>query len=164
MEVKEWLGENNTLGQDIWYNKYRHENESLDECSMINSNMYYNLLKAIGNYTRIIFVGDALQLPPIGMGNIFLDILKNDTFRTYKLTEPMRQAKDSGILSDANQIRVGINPLEKPEPSIKHGKLFDMFYKFRGDKEQLHKLAIKMYMQAKTVEYIGCLSVEMIWH
>ena len=31
MEVKEWLGENNTLGQDIWYNKYRHENESLDE-------------------------------------------------------------------------------------------------------------------------------------
>ena len=120
----------------------------VDECSMINSNMYYNLLKAIGNYTRIIFVGDALQLPPIGMGNIFLDILKNDTFRTYKLTEPMRQAKDSGILSDANQIRVGINPLEKPEPSIKHGKLFDMFYKFRGDKEQLHKLAIKMYMQA----------------
>ncbi len=31
MELKEWLGENNKLGQDIWEKKYRHNNETLDE-------------------------------------------------------------------------------------------------------------------------------------
>lgn len=31
MEVKDWLGENNTLGIDIWNKKYRYNNESFDE-------------------------------------------------------------------------------------------------------------------------------------
>lgn len=31
MQVKEWLGEDNTLGIDIWERKYRHKNESFDE-------------------------------------------------------------------------------------------------------------------------------------
>ena len=31
MDVKEWLGADNTLGMDIWEKKYRFENESFDE-------------------------------------------------------------------------------------------------------------------------------------
>lgn len=31
MTVKDWLGENNQLGQDIWQRKYRHNNESFEE-------------------------------------------------------------------------------------------------------------------------------------
>jgi ribonucleoside-diphosphate reductase alpha chain len=31
LNVKEWLGENNKLGQDIWEKKYRYNNESFDE-------------------------------------------------------------------------------------------------------------------------------------
>ena len=31
MNVKQWLGENNTLGLSIWENKYRYENETFDE-------------------------------------------------------------------------------------------------------------------------------------
>lgn len=31
MRLQEWLGEDNTLGMDIWKNKYRHNNETLDE-------------------------------------------------------------------------------------------------------------------------------------
>lgn len=31
MRLQEWLGEENTLGMDIWKNKYRHNNETLDE-------------------------------------------------------------------------------------------------------------------------------------
>jgi ribonucleoside-diphosphate reductase alpha chain len=30
MEVKEWLGEDNVLGYDIWKKKYCYENESFD--------------------------------------------------------------------------------------------------------------------------------------
>ena len=31
MQVEEWLGKDNTLGIDIWKNKYQHENETFDE-------------------------------------------------------------------------------------------------------------------------------------
>lgn len=31
MTVKDWLGENNQLGQDIWQRKYQHNNESFEE-------------------------------------------------------------------------------------------------------------------------------------
>lgn len=31
MTVKDWLGENNKLAQDIWQRKYRHNNESFEE-------------------------------------------------------------------------------------------------------------------------------------
>lgn len=31
MTIKEWLGENNQLGIDIWERKYRHNNETFDE-------------------------------------------------------------------------------------------------------------------------------------
>lgn len=31
MKTKEWLGENNTLGLDIWKNKYQYNNETFDE-------------------------------------------------------------------------------------------------------------------------------------
>ena len=31
MELKEWLGENNTIGVDIWEKKYRFRDESFDE-------------------------------------------------------------------------------------------------------------------------------------
>ena len=30
MTVKDWLGENNQLGQDIWKRKYQHDNESFE--------------------------------------------------------------------------------------------------------------------------------------
>jgi len=31
MTVKEWLGEDNTLGQDIWLKKYRYDNETFEQ-------------------------------------------------------------------------------------------------------------------------------------
>ena len=31
MKVEEWLGEQNTIGQDIWHRKYQHDNESFEE-------------------------------------------------------------------------------------------------------------------------------------
>ena len=31
MTVQEWLGNENTLGLDIWSKKYQHNNESFDE-------------------------------------------------------------------------------------------------------------------------------------
>ena len=98
--------------------------------------------------------GDCQQLPPIGFGNIFSDILElKGQFNIYELTKVHRQAEKSGILTDANLIREGINPIQQPEFKIVSGELQDMYYMFRDNKQALNDIAIKMYL--KSIEEDG---------
>lgn len=48
----------------------------IDEASMLTEEMFGALLDAISNAGRIIFVGDTNQLPPIGAGRPFVDIVR----------------------------------------------------------------------------------------
>lgn len=121
----------------------------IDEGSMISADIFYRIFKATRNETKIIICGDNGQLPPIGYGNIFNDLLSmNEYLNCYELTKVMRQAADSGITSDANVIRNGSNPIDKPQLKIVTGTLKDMTYMFRDDREVLNSLAIKSYMKA----------------
>lgn len=84
----------------------------LDEGSMVNASLFLHWLEAIGDNTRIIISGDHKQLPPIGFGNVFSDLIEMfDDSVVSKLVKPMRQAEKSGILVDANKIRENINPM-----------------------------------------------------
>lgn len=47
----------------------------LDECSMIDIMLMYNLLKAIPEHMTLILVGDIDQLPSVGAGNVLRDII-----------------------------------------------------------------------------------------
>ena len=118
----------------------------VDEASMINAQLFLDLLQAVDLNTRIIVCGDHMQLPPIGYGNVFSDILHRKEFQTFQLTKPMRQAQLSGILSDANLIREGISPISSPEPKMIRGTLKDMYYMFREDRDTLNKIAINTYL------------------
>lgn len=121
----------------------------IDEGSMISADIFYLIFQAIKPQTKLIICGDNGQLPPIGYGNIFNDLLDmREYLNSYELTKVMRQAADSGITSDANVIRSGSNPIDKPELKIVTGKLKDMTYMFRDDRDVLNKLAIKAYMGA----------------
>lgn len=121
----------------------------IDEGSMISADIFYLIFQAIKPQTKLIICGDNGQLPPIGYGNIFNDLLDmREYLNGYELTKVMRQAADSGITSDANVIRSGSNPINKPELKIVTGKLKDMTYMFRDDRDVLNKLAIKAYMGA----------------
>ena len=60
----------------------------------------------------------------------------------------MRHAADVEIKSDAKVMRSGSKPIDKPELKIVTGKLKDMTYMFRDDRDVLNKLAIKAYMGA----------------
>lgn len=121
----------------------------IDEGSMISADIFYLIFQAIKSQTKLIICGDNGQLPPIGYGNIFNDLLgMGEYLNCYELTKVMRQAADSGITSDANVIRSGNNPINKPELKIVTGKLKDMTYMFRDDRDVLNKLAIKAYMGA----------------
>jgi exodeoxyribonuclease V alpha subunit len=126
----------------------------VDESSMINARLFYDLVCAIGENTRLILSGDHAQLPPLGYGCIFSDILsREDVFTSIQLTKVMRQAEKSGILSDANLIRDGVNPIKTPELKIIHGELQDMYYMFRTNRENLQSIAIKTFL--KSIETDG---------
>ena len=47
----------------------------VDEASMLTEEMFGALIQAIGTVKRIIFVGDPNQLPPIGAGKPFVDLV-----------------------------------------------------------------------------------------
>lgn len=151
-----------TLGcqglNDFTYNKDNHlitDVAFLDEGSMVNASLFLHWLEAIGDNTRIIISGDHKQLPPIGFGNVFSDLIEMfDDSVVSKLVKPMRQAEKSGILVDANKIRENINPIsEKLQPRIIHGELQDMYYMFRTNRQSLFNIAVKIFI--KSVESDG---------
>lgn len=151
-----------TLGcmglNDFTFNKDNHMITSvafLDEGSMVNASLFLHWLDAIDDNTRIIISGDHKQLPPIGFGNVFSDLIEmfDDTV-VSKLIKPMRQAEKSGILVDANLIRENINPItEKLQPRIIHGELQDMYYMFRTNRQSLFDISVKTFL--KSVETDG---------
>jgi exodeoxyribonuclease V alpha subunit len=121
----------------------------IDECSMINAEIFYHLLSAIREGSKVIMCGDNRQLPPIGYGNIFSDLLNMcETFNVNQLTKVLRQAEKSGILSDANKIREGIYPIGQAELKIVNGELQDMIYMFRDNRESLQNIAVKTYLKS----------------
>ena len=78
----------------------------VDECSMIDINLMCHLLKAIPNTMRIIFVGDSDQLPSIGPGNVFSDMIRSGSLPVVTLTTIFRQ-KQGLIKRNANRIKHG---------------------------------------------------------
>lgn len=123
----------------------------MDEASMVNVQIFLAWLEAIDDNTKIIICGDYKQLPPIGFGNIFSDLIHClPKENINELTKVMRQAEKSGILTDANLIRDNKNPIIEVITSKKlvHGELQDMYYMFRDTRDSLHQLALKMFFSA----------------
>ncbi len=82
----------------------------LDEASMVNLDIFYYLLRAVKRDAIFILVGDDAQLPPIGAGNVFNDLLKKDWIPKVKLTRIYRQGENSVITYFASFIRKGKLP------------------------------------------------------
>ena len=68
------------------------------------------LLRAMRPECRLILVGDADQLPSVGPGNVFSDIIRSGVVPTVRLTEIFRQAAGSSIVSYAHAINRGEHP------------------------------------------------------
>ncbi|MBQ9277230.1 MAG: ATP-dependent RecD-like DNA helicase [Lachnospiraceae bacterium] len=79
----------------------------VDEMSMVDSFIFYSLLCAVMNGTRLILVGDINQLPSVGAGNVLKDIINSDCFPVTSLTKIYRQESGSDIVYNAHKINQG---------------------------------------------------------
>ena len=82
----------------------------IDETSMVDTILMYNLLKAVSNETVVILVGDVDQLPSVGAGNVLNDIIDSGIVNVVKLTRIFRQAQGSAIITNAHKINKGDFP------------------------------------------------------
>ena len=105
----------------------------VDEMSMVDIRLLYRLLRAIPKGKRLILVGDPDQLPPVGPGSPFGDMLRSGQLPAVRLTEIFRQAQQSLIVMNAHKINQG----EMPE--LKNVKS-DFFFMRRNSEEELTKL------------------------
>ena len=82
----------------------------VDEMSMVDVQLLGSLLLAIPEGTRLILVGDPDQLPPVGPGSPFSDMLRSNALPSIRLTQIFRQAQQSLIVMNAHRINQGVAP------------------------------------------------------
>ena len=82
----------------------------VDEMSMVDIQLLHSLLRAVPQRARLVFVGDPDQLPPVGPGFPFRDMLRANTLPAVRLTEIFRQAQESLIVMNAHAVNSGTMP------------------------------------------------------
>lgn len=82
----------------------------IDEASMIDIVLMYNLLRAIPSGARLVLVGDIDQLPAVGAGLVLKDIIQSDMIPTVRLDLVFRQGDTSSIVVNAHLINQGKLP------------------------------------------------------
>lgn len=110
----------------------------VDECSMIDIILIYNLVKAIPAHMRLILVGDIDQLPSVGAGNVLRNIIDSGKIPVVRLTRIFRQAQSSRIVMNAHSINNG------RMPDISNGKQTDFFFIHQEDPETVVQEIVKL--------------------
>jgi exodeoxyribonuclease V alpha subunit len=82
----------------------------VDEMSMVDVLLFESLLRALRKECRLVLVGDRDQLPSVGAGNVLHDIIKSGVVSVTALNEVFRQARESGIITNAHRIVNGEYP------------------------------------------------------
>ncbi len=112
----------------------------LDETSMVDIKLMAALLDAMPAACRLVMVGDADQLPSVGPGNLFGDIIRSRAVPVIALTDIFRQAQQSSIVKNAHLINRG------EVPSLKNTG-GDFFFLKRGDAEAVTRTVTELISQ-----------------
>jgi exodeoxyribonuclease V alpha subunit len=129
----------------------------IDECSMLDINLTASLLKATPGRSRVLFIGDADQLPSVGAGNVLRDLIASGKIHCFKLSKIFRQAQESLIIRYAHQINSGDMPyIDSPfkKPEIWEQTADCLFLDSdEATKEQLNFIArVKKFYELKAIE------------
>ncbi|MGI6608828.1 MAG: ATP-dependent RecD-like DNA helicase [Erysipelotrichaceae bacterium] len=90
----------------------KDENEPLnvdilivDEFSMVDQYLFYNLLKACASLKKLVIIGDVDQLPSVAMGTVLKDLIESELFSVIRLDKIYRQKEGSDIICLAKDIK-----------------------------------------------------------
>lgn len=119
----------------------------IDEASMIDTFLMYNLLKAIPSHARVIFVGDIHQLPSVGPGNVLKDMIASNCLSVTLLTEIFRQAAGSRIVTNAHLINSG------KFPDINNRADSDFFFVESNEPERVLQQIVALVTQRIPTKY-----------
>ena len=98
----------------------------VDETSMVDVPLMAALLDALEGDCRLVLVGDPDQLPSVGPGNLFGDLIRSQVVPTIRLTEIFRQAAQSAIVRNAHLVNRGEVPNLRKNDN-------DFFFLYRRD-------------------------------
>lgn len=164
-----WINDNFTLKRSGG-SQYSNVNTIIiDECSMIDLNLFATLIRAINwnSVQRLILVGDPNQLPPIGRGKVFVETIQwlkeNHPNNVGVLKDNIRQllntvqGNGTSIL-DLAQVFIQEEQTENQEISVLKENLFrsiqvagdidkDMSVYFWNDKNELDELLKRVMIQ-----------------
>ena len=119
----------------------------VDETSMVDITLMYGLLRALRPECRLILVGDPDQLPSVGPGNLFSDLIRSGVVPMVRLTEIFRQAAESAIIRNAH----GVNRGELPD--LRDNK-HDFFFLRRKDPARAAETIVEL-VQTRLPQNMG---------
>lgn len=124
----------------------------IDEVSTMSSDLFRDVVELLGKHVRLVLIGDADQLPPVGNGEVFLQLINSELIPVTRLTKIFR---NGGVIAQAcKDVNEGI----LPTPDNKNF----FFVETNGD---LHLRALKAYdyllkqKHVKTIEVLAPLNV-----
>ncbi|KRN29381.1 recD protein [Lactobacillus selangorensis] len=82
----------------------------IDEMSMVDTYLFRSLVRAIPSDMQVVLVGDKDQLPSVGPGQVFSDLLAAQILPEIELNQIYRQNDDSSIIELAHDINTGQVP------------------------------------------------------
>lgn len=110
----------------------------VDEMSMVDLPLMSALLAALRPDCRLVMVGDPDQLPSVGPGNVFGDLIRSGRVETVSLTEIFRQAQRSAIIRTAHAVNQGTLP------ELKNTSGSDFFFMRRRDPQAAVELVVEL--------------------
>ena len=110
----------------------------VDEMSMVDLPLLHALLSAVKDDCRLVMVGDPDQLPSVGPGNVFGDLIRSGRVETVRLTEIFRQAQASAIIRSAHAVNQG------QLPPLRNSAGSDFFFMRRRDPLAAVELVVEL--------------------
>lgn len=119
----------------------------VDECSMVDQELFYRLLSALSPDTILVLVGDSAQLPSVGPGSVIRELMNCPALPRVKLTKIFRQSAKGAIVQNSHLINQGELPiLESPKTATE--------FKFVrcSDEERIVRFIVDMSARLKETD------------
>lgn len=121
----------------------------VDESSMLSLTVARMLLRAVAERTHVVLIGDADQLPPVGAGKPFADVIASGAVPVTRLTHVFRQAARSLIVRAAHAINQG----KRPATDAEGDQVRDFFVLERRGDEEAAELIVELASRRLPAHY-----------